>query len=267
MKVFVFDANHCNGCYNCQIACKDEHCGNDWAPVAAPQPNSGQFWCKVSQIEHGQLPKVRVEYWPFLGGQNPEIAEYAPEVLMEREDGLQVILPEKAKGRKDLADRFEGVYWNEELQIPQACTGCAHLVDQGKLPHCVDLCATGALRFGEYEEFVDELKASGYEFKNDREEELGGHVFYVNMPHLFIGGEVWDPAANEIIEGATVTLTLPDGSTKTTQTDDFGDFWFRKLDAGTYSVSIEAKGYQSVSREGIVLNESLNLGDFPLECC
>ena len=208
-----------------------------------------------------------MEYWPFLGGQNPEIAEYAPEVLMEREDGLQVILPEKAKGRKDLADRFEGVYWNEELQIPQACTGCAHLVDQGKLPHCVDLCATGALRFGEYEEFVDELKANGYEFKNAREEELGGHVYYVNMPHLFIGGEVWDQAANEIIEGATVTLTLPDGSTKTTQTDDFGDFWFRKLDAGTYSVSIGARGYQSVSRKDIALVESLNLGDFPLERC
>lgn len=264
MKVFVFDANHCSGCYNCQIACKDEHSNNDWAPIAAPQPNSGQFWCKVSQTEHGQLPKVRVEYWPYFGGQNPEIAQYAPEVLMEREDGLQVILPEKAKGRKDIADKFEGVYWNEELQIPQACTGCAHLVDQGKLPHCVDLCAPGALRFGEYEEFAEELAASGYEFKNEHEEELGAHVYYVNMPHLFIGGEVWDPAVNEIIEGATITLTLPDGSTQTTQSDDFGDFWFRKLECGTYNLSIAAEGYQGVTKE-VVLDKSLNVGDFPLQ--
>lgn len=264
MKVFVFDANHCSGCYNCQIACKDEHSNNDWAPIAAPQPNSGQFWCKVSQTEHGQLPKVRVEYWPYFGGQNPEIAQYAPEVLMEREDGLQVILPEKAKGRKDIADKFEGVYWNEELQIPQACTGCAHLVDQGKLPHCVDLCAPGALRFGEYEEFAEELAASGYEFKNEHEEELGAHVYYVNMPHLFIGGEVWDPAVNEIIEGATITLTLPNGSTQTTQSDDFGDFWFRKLECGTYNLSIAAEGYQGVTKE-VVLDKSLNVGDFPLQ--
>ena len=28
MKVFVFDLDKCNGCHNCQIACKDEHAGN-----------------------------------------------------------------------------------------------------------------------------------------------------------------------------------------------------------------------------------------------
>ena len=32
MKVFTFDAARCNGCYNCQIACKDEHVANDWTP-------------------------------------------------------------------------------------------------------------------------------------------------------------------------------------------------------------------------------------------
>ncbi|WP_442904235.1 hypothetical protein [Gordonibacter sp.] len=30
-KVFVIDPAKCNGCYNCQIACKDEHVDNDWA--------------------------------------------------------------------------------------------------------------------------------------------------------------------------------------------------------------------------------------------
>ena len=29
MKVIKFDHDRCNGCYNCQIACKDENCGND----------------------------------------------------------------------------------------------------------------------------------------------------------------------------------------------------------------------------------------------
>jgi len=33
-KVLVIDISKYNGCYNCQIACKDEHCGNDWAPYA-----------------------------------------------------------------------------------------------------------------------------------------------------------------------------------------------------------------------------------------
>lgn len=261
MKVFIVDVAKCSGCHNCQIACKDEHCGNDWAPYAAPQPHAGQFWCKVNQREHGQVPKVRVEYWPVLGGQDPALAAYAPEVLMERADGLQVILPEKARGRRDIAERFEGVYWNEELQVPQACTGCAHLVDEGKLPHCVDLCATGALRFGDEGEFADEIA---------RAEVLPSsapgrpRVFYLNRPHLFVGGEVWDPVANEVIEGARVTLAMPDGAQRETETDDFGDFWFRRIDEGSYRLRIEAEGFEPAER-AFAVDKSLNLGDFPLE--
>ena len=261
MKVFVFDSSKCNGCYGCQLACKDEHWNNDWMPYSKPQPDTGQFWCKMEQVDHGQTPKVRVEYWPYFGGQNPEIAEYAPEVLMDREDGLQVIMPEKAQGRKDIADKFEGVYWNEELQIPQACNGCAHLVDEGELPHCADVCATGALRFGDYEEFASELAESGYEFKNEGEGTLGGRVYYVNMPHLFIGGEVWDPATDEVVEGAKVTLS--GNVDMVTESDEFGDFWFRRIDAGNYTVTVEAEGYETATKE-VVLEKSLNIGDFPL---
>ena len=170
-------------------------------------------------------------------------------------------MPEKAQGRKDIADRFEGVYWNEELRIPQACDGCAHLVDEGELPHCVDVCATGALRFGDYGEFADELAESGYEFKNEGEAELGGRVYYVNMPHLFVGGEVWDPATDEVIEGAKITLS--GDADAVTESDEFGDFWFRRLDPGAYAVTVEAEGYEPATRE-VALGRSLNLGDFPL---
>ncbi|NTU89020.1 MAG: oxidoreductase, partial [Actinobacteria bacterium] len=65
MKVFVFDIEKCNGCYGCQIACKDEHAGNEWMPYAKPQPNTGQFWMRVKEKDHGQFPKVRVEYTPW----------------------------------------------------------------------------------------------------------------------------------------------------------------------------------------------------------
>ena len=130
-KVFLIDINRCNGCYNCQIACKDEHCGTDWMPYAKAQPDTGQFWCKVEQTVHGTVPKVNMTYLPTIGAQDEAIRSYAPEVLQERADGIVVIDPEKAAGRKDLAEKFEGVYWNEELGIPQGCTGCAHLLDDG----------------------------------------------------------------------------------------------------------------------------------------
>jgi Fe-S-cluster-containing dehydrogenase component len=64
MKVFTIDLSRCVGCYNCQVACKDEHCGNDWTPYARPQPETGQFWMKVNYEERGTIPKVRVTYQP-----------------------------------------------------------------------------------------------------------------------------------------------------------------------------------------------------------
>ena len=155
---------------------------------------------------------------------------------------------------------YGAVFYNEELDVAQKCTGCAHLVDEGKLPHCVDLCATGALRFGDQEDFAEEL-AGAETFVP--EEGCKPRVYYLNLPHLFLAGDVWDPEANEIIEGAKVTLAMPDGSVRETQTDDFGDFWFRRIEGGRYGLRIEAEGFKPQERE-VVLDKSLNLGDFPL---
>ena len=61
-KVFVVDIARCNGCYCCQIACKDEHVGNDWSPYAKPQPDTGQFWCRLNEYVRGTVPKVKLHY-------------------------------------------------------------------------------------------------------------------------------------------------------------------------------------------------------------
>jgi Fe-S-cluster-containing dehydrogenase component len=265
MKVFIVDADKCNGCYSCQIACKDEHVGNAWPPYALPQPNTGQFWMRVDEQEHGSLPKIRVEYTPVpcMHCDDAPCIKAAPDAVYKRKDGIVIIDPEKARGNAALvaACPYGAIYYNVELQTPQKCTGCAHLLDEGKLPHCADLCATGGLRFGDEEDFIAEIATAEV-----KQGELGTkpRVYYLNLPHLFIAGEVWDPDANEIIEAAVVTLTLPDGSKRIETTDDFGDFWFKRIDAGSYTLDIAAKGFKSVSRD-IELTESLNLGDFPLE--
>ena len=44
------------------MACKDEHVGNDWSPIAKPQPDTGQFWNRVHDNVRGQVPKVKVTY-------------------------------------------------------------------------------------------------------------------------------------------------------------------------------------------------------------
>lgn len=262
MKVFVFDSAKCNGCYGCQLACKDEHWNNEWLPYSKPQPDTGHFWCKMTQVDHGQTPKVRVEYAPRFCNHcdSCKLIDYAPDCVWRTEEGFVIIDPVKAAGRKDLVDVCDcgSVYWNSELEIPQKCTGCAHLVKEGQLPHCVDMCATGALRFGDYEEFADELAQAETLADSAR----GPHVFYLNMPHLFIGGEVWDPVSDEVVEGATVSLS--GAAEMLVESDEFGDFWFRKIDAGDYRVTVEAVGYEPVSRE-VHLTKSLNIGDIPLK--
>ncbi|UWG98392.1 carboxypeptidase regulatory-like domain-containing protein [Dehalobacter sp. DCM] len=266
MKVFIFDAERCNGCYGCQVACKDEHVGNDWMPYAKPQPNTGQFWLKVKEKDHGQVPKVFVEYTPWLcmHCDQPACQQAAPDAVYKREDGLVIIDPVKSEGKRELAAScpYGAIYWNEELKIAQKCTGCAHLVDEGKIPHCVDLCATGGLSFGEEADFAEEIAKAEIMLP---ESDCRPRVYYLNLPKLFLAGEVWDPSTNDIIEGASISLVTPEGKTYQTSTDDFGDFWFRKLNRGVYSLKIEAQGFETVEKSGIELSESLNIGDFPLK--
>jgi ferredoxin-like protein FixX len=96
MKAFVIDLAKCNGCYNCQIACKEEHVGNDWMPYAKPQPDTGQFWMRMHEKVRGSVPKVKVSYVATPCMHCPDarcIAACGPTAIYRREDGLVVIDP------------------------------------------------------------------------------------------------------------------------------------------------------------------------------
>lgn len=266
-KVFIIDQARCNGCHGCQIACKDEHVGNDWMPYQKPQPETGHFWMKVQQTTHGQVPKVKVEYKPFMCQQCDEcpLVLRFPEAVTRRADGLVCIDPAKAQGMREIVEAcpLGAVYWNEELSLAQKCDGCAHLVDAGEVPHCVDMCVTEALKFGEEEDFADEIAQATY--WTPEAEAMGARVYYLNAPGLFIGGEVWDPEPNDVLEGVKVLLEAADGTVTETLTNDWGDFWFRNLEPGSYKVRIEAEGYAPEGPIAVQLDKSLNLGDFPLK--
>lgn len=255
MKVFVVDVAKCNGCYNCQVSCKDEHCGVDWMPYAKAEPMTGQFWCGVEERVRGTVPLTRISYIPHLDAQTDAIGDYAPEAVMEREDGIVVLDPAKCQGRKDIADKFPGVFWNEELGICQGCTGCAHLLDDGwTVPRCVDSCPTGALRFGEAEDFAGELEDA---VRLDEK----SHVYYLNYPKRFVGGCLVDLDEREVVIGADVALVGPDGAVVAAQkTDEFGDFMFDQVEAAAYKVTFADK-----SLDADATDADVNLGDLPIK--
>lgn len=256
MKAIVVDLARCNGCFNCQIACKDEHCGNDWSPIAKPEPETGSFWCRVDQRERGKVPVVKVAYTPRFFDRDEELLAAAPECVYEREDGIVIIDPEKAVGRRDLADAYEGIYWNTEYDIPQKCTMCAHLLDGGwDAPRCVDACATDALRFGDIESFGNELE-DAFQFCE------GSRFYYLNMPKRWIAGSVVDREANEVLIGAGVSIFDRAGKrVAALTTDEFGDFKEERFDEEPYVVRIEADGYEPVELQADCTREDVVLGD------
>lgn len=184
-KAFVLDIAKCSGCYCCQLACKDEHCNNDFTPIAKPQPDIGQFWIKVKDYENGSAPKVKVHYVPEMCNhcENPACVAAAKDgAVYQREDGLVIIDPEKSVGQKQIAEAcpYGAIYWNEELNIPQKCTGCAHLLDNGYAkPRCVEMCPTEALVFGDEDELQDLIVGATV---MQPETGLKPRVYYRNIP-------------------------------------------------------------------------------------
>ncbi len=267
-KVFVIDVAKCSGCYNCQLACKDEHAGNDWTPYAKPQPDIGQFWVKLTEHVNGTIPKLKIHYIPEMCNHcdNPACINLTGcGAIKKRDDGFVIIDPEKCKGcgKCKEACPYDAIYYNEELNICQKCTGCAHLLDNGyKLPRCVEACPTEAMMFGEEEELQDVIVGA---VVRSPETACFPRVYYRNIPGQFIAGTLYDPEAKEVIIGAKVRATNG-GKTWEVITDDYGDFWFRDLAKGLYDVVVDAEGYKYKVFEAVdVKSQCVNLGDIALE--
>ncbi|MFC1901424.1 4Fe-4S dicluster domain-containing protein [Chloroflexota bacterium] len=252
---FVMDVTKCDGCYNCFLACRDEHYGNECHGYSAPQPLSGQFWMKIIERERGKHPKVKVAYTavPCMHCDDAPCIKAGQEgAVYRRKDGIVIIDPQKAKGQKQIANScpYRVIYWNEELGLPQKCTMCAHLLDAGwKEPRCSEVCPTDALMFGDLDDpnsEVAKLVASGKTEVLHPEYGLKENIAYIGLPKWFVAGAVAFGDTDACAEGATVTLS-GNGETKTVKTDNYGDFEFEDLPKDTeYKVKIEAAGYKPV---------------------
>jgi Fe-S-cluster-containing hydrogenase component 2 len=210
--------------------------------------------------------KVKVDYVPILCmhcDDAPCIPACPSGAIVKRDDGLVWIDPAVCNGSNLCSDAcpYGVIYFNDLLQTAQKCTGCAHLLDRGwpiNEPRCVDACITGMLKFGEESDFSAEIAQAEVMLP---EVNAQPRVHYLNLPKRFIGGTVYDPGTEEVIIGATCTLS-GDGS-GTATTDGFGDFWFEGLDVGNFSVTIEAGG-KTKTIDSISTEKDVNLGDIAL---
>jgi Fe-S-cluster-containing dehydrogenase component len=249
----VMDITKCNGCYNCFLACKDEFCGNDFPPYSLSQPMTGHFWMNLIEKERGQYPKIKVAYTaiPCMHCENATCVKAASDgEIYRRPDGIVIIDPVKSAGHKYLIQScpYRVIYWNEEKNIPQKCTLCAHLLDAGwKEPRCVEACPTGALVFGDLDDPKSEaarLVASGKTEVLHPGYDMQEKISYIGLPKRFIAGTVVFGDSDLCAENVSVTL-VGDGGRKTATTNNFGDFEFEDLQASKwYSLEVKHKGYR-----------------------
>jgi len=270
----IIDVAKCENCHNCFLACKDEHVGNDWPGYAAPQADRGQGWISIRGKERGQYPFIDVAYLPvpcMHCDDAPCITAARDGAIYKRPDGIVVIDPVKAKGQKAVvkACPYGAITWNEGLQIPQKCTLCAHLLDEGwTKTRCVQACPTGALSVRHVEDAAMEeiiqterLEVYQPQFKTSP------RVYYKNLyrfTHCFIGGSVAlrVDGIEECAEGAHVTLVnAANEKMGEYTTDHYGDFKFDNLEehSGRYTLRIAYTGYDTKTVE-VDLKHSLNVG-------
>ncbi|MEG1425874.1 MAG: 4Fe-4S dicluster domain-containing protein [Raoultibacter sp.] len=239
---------------------------NDWMPYAKPQPDTGQFWTRIEEKVRGQVPKVKISYLMHMCQHcdNAPCMKVAGDAVYKREDGLVIINPEKAAGKRELVDAcpYGAIFYNEELDVPQKCTGCAHLVDEGQVPHCVDVCPHEAIRFGDEEDFADEIAAADALIPGN---DHGPRFYYLNLPKRFVAGIIVDLEEDEVVVGAKITLeNLDSGEVQASETDEFGDFWFEQVEAAPYRIYVEAEGYLTRTLETSAVDEDRNVGPIDL---
>ncbi|MFC1908862.1 4Fe-4S dicluster domain-containing protein [Chloroflexota bacterium] len=269
----VIDITRCNGCYNCFLACRDEYCGNDHLPYSKAQPWLGHFWMRIIEKERGKYPQaIRVAYVPLPCLQCDQascIKSTHNEEIYRRPDGIVMIDPNKATGQKQLVSScpYGVIYWNEEENIPQKCTFCAHLLDSGwKEPRCVEACPTQALKFGDLDNPNGELAkliASGKTETLHPEYRMGDKVNYIGLPKRSIAGSVVFEDKDECAEYVHVLLKA-DNREKVSITNNYGDFEFDGLPENTeYSISIKHPGY-GARKFKVTTKTDVYLGDIKL---
>ena len=161
------------------------------------------------------------------------------------------------------------IFWNDELQLPQKCTLCAHRLDEGvKEPRCVEACPTGALVFGDLDDPSSEIARLSEALKTESyhpEYNASPTVRYVGIPRRFVAGEVVRrDVPGECAQGALVILE-GGGSRREARSDSYGDFEFDGLERNTaYRLRVEHQGYAPKVMD-VVTRTDVNVGEIVLE--
>jgi Fe-S-cluster-containing dehydrogenase component len=272
----IIDVPKCENCHNCTLSVKDEYVGNSFPGYSEAMPLHGADWIKISRKVRGTGHLTDVAYLPTMCNHcdDAPCVKVGGGAVKKREDGIVIVDPVAAKGRKDIVAScpYGAISWNEELSLPQHWTFDAHLLDQGwKEPRAAQVCPTGAIKSVKCSDETMKSLAVAERLETLRPDlNTRPRVYYKGLYRFtkaFVGGSlVAESAAGlDCVEGASVTLSRDGRALQTTKSDAFGDFKFDGLDpeSGAYVVSAEASGKGRVEVQ-VDVSDSVALGQLKM---
>ena len=273
----VVDVAECTNCKNCFLSAKDEHIGNTIPGYAAPQPLHGHNWIGILTRERGAYPVTDVAHVPVMCNHCDDAPCIAAGkgAVKKRDDGIVIIDPDAAKGRRDLVDAcpYGAIWWNEDIELPQAWIFDAHLLDRGwPESRCTQGCPTGAMRALKVtdEEMADMVMEEGLQpLRPDLDTRPRLH--YKNLHRytsVFVVGEVLADKDGVIdcVAGARAVLVAGGREIAAGETDAFGEFRLDGLQRGTgpCEFSVSCDGHETMTIPVEIGDECVILGEIRL---
>lgn len=174
---FVIDNRKCIGCHACTVACKSEHD----VPVGV-----NRTW--VKQVEKGEFPNSRRVFSVLRCNHctDAPCVEICPvEALYTREDGIVDFNNDRCIGCKSCmqACPYDALYIDPETHTAAKCNYCAHRVEIGLEPACVNVCPEHAIISGDMDNPETEIaQLLSREQTTVRKPEKGTdpNVFYID---------------------------------------------------------------------------------------
>lgn len=256
----IVDVAGCENCNNCALATKDEFDGNRFEGYSAPHPRQGRGVLWLERKVRGTGHMVDTAYRPTMCmhcDDGPCLKVGADGAVRKRDDGIVIIDPVKAKGRRDLVDAcpYGAIVWNEIEMLPQTWYFDAHLIDQGwPAPRCVGVCPTGALKVMALDDEDMQAQAQN-EGLRVLHPEFGTkpRVYYRHLDRfdgVFIAATVLQASGGveDCAVGVSVTLSQEGRDIASSVTDVFGDVKFDSLDpnSGEYILTFGGQGHAQI---------------------
>ncbi|WP_038056109.1 4Fe-4S dicluster domain-containing protein [Thermus amyloliquefaciens] len=175
----AIDLSLCVGCAACAVACKMEN-----------QVPPGVFNLWIRERELGTYPDLVVEFRPeqCLHCENPPCVPVCPTgASYQTKDGLVLVDPKKciACGACIAACPYDARYLHPAGYVSK-CTFCAHRLEKGRLPACVETCPTYCRTFGDLDDpespVSQALKAADRVDVLRPEQGTRPKLFYLNAP-------------------------------------------------------------------------------------